>query len=125
MADLEAKIGIDSLAELLAKRAELVEEVATLRAKYAAWGLADHVRKIELSRIKGRIRAQAAHDKRKVNNEQVDEEAHADGDYIDLIATMTIERTRWVRLENQIDSIDVTIMRGTALVRFAGNEARL
>lgn len=125
MVDLEARIGIESLDVLLAKRAEYVEECAMLRAKYGAFGLADHVRKAQLAQIKSMVRGQMLAAKRKVSNDEIDDIAHASTQYMELITEMLNERAKWAKLEEKIDAITTTIMRGTALVRFAGQEARL
>lgn len=125
MGDMEAKMSLQPIEELLAERDHIVNQVADLRARYGSFGTFDHLRKVELSRIKGLIRAQATRDHRKVNNEQVDEEAHAHPDYIDFITTATVERAKWVRLEAMIDGIDMTINRGQAVARYSTAEMHL
>jgi len=125
MADVEDRLGIEPIDELLAERNALIEKVADLRARYGAFGTADHLRKIQLSQIKSLIRVQALRDKRKVTNDQVDDEAHSHPFYVEHVTTMTSERAEWVRLEARIEAIDMTIMRGQAVARFAANEARL
>lgn len=125
MTDVERRMSIVPLSELLPRRHELVERVAVLRAKHAAWGTWDATRKIELSRIKMLIRAQATVDGRKVSTIQIDDEAHAHTDYIEFVTLGTTERADWVRLEVLIEAIDFTINRGQSIARFLSAEAFL
>ena len=122
MTAAEHRLGIEPIEELLAQRHTLVQKVATLRAKYGPFGTADHLRKIELARLKGLIRAQMVRDEKKKSNEQIDDEAHAHRDYILFIANMTVERDQWVRCEEAINDIDMTINRGQAIARFGAAE---
>ena len=123
--DLEIRIGIQPLDELLDIRAVIVKEVADLRARFGSFGTWDHLRKVELSRLKGLIRARATRDSRKMNNEQVDEEAHAHPDYVEFVTLATVQRARWVKLESELEEIEMKVNRGQALARFAAMEARL
>jgi len=125
MRDAEVRMGLEPIDDLLHERAELIDQVATLRAKYGSFGVGDHIRKIELSRLKGAIRAQAHRDKRKLNNEQVDEEAHAHPDYHDLITQMTLDRAELVRLESHIEAIEFKINRGQMVGRYLTSELHL
>src|SRR5687767_7928416 len=118
-------MGVEPIDKLLNKRWELVVRVADLRAKYGSFGTSDAIRKLELARLKGLIRAQALRDKRKVNNEIIDEEAHAHPDYADLIAHMTTERAKWVKIEEAIADIDFRLYRGQVIGRYAASEIRL
>ena len=123
--EVELRAGVEPIDQLLHQRRGLVEKVATLRAVYGAFGTWDHQRKCELSRIKSLIRLQAMKDSRKVNNDQVDEEAHAHPDYTVFITRATNERAEFFRLEAQIEDIDYRIRRGQSLMYFAGGEQRL
>ena len=125
MEDVERKMGLRPLSELLGKRAALIEEVADLRARYGSFGTFDHLRKIELSRLCGLIRAQATAEGRKVSNDVVDEEAHAHPDYIGFIATATEERARWAILEGKVEAIEWYIRRGQSVASYLTAEARL
>lgn len=126
MHEVEARMGLTPIDELLAKRRSAVETVATLRAKYGSFGTFEHERKIELARIKARIRAElTASGANKVTNDQIDDLAHADPAYVDAIITATQQRAEWVRLEAKIEAIDMYIQRGQAIARFLAAEARL
>lgn len=122
--EVERRAGVEPLAALLAERAELIEVVADLRAKFGSFGTFDHLRKVMLSQIKSKVRLEAMRDKRKVNNDQVDEEAHEDGDYYAFILDATKDRARWVRFEAKIEAIDYRINRGQALLRYISSEPR-
>ena len=125
MADLEAKIGLQPLDELLAARDDLVEQVATLRARHGSFGTWEHERKIELARIATAIRARALRDKIKLSNEAVSDAAHATVEYFELVTMATTERAELYRLESKITDIDATVMRANVVARFAANEMRL
>ena len=122
--DTEARMGIEPIDQLLAEREHLVNQVVDLRAKYGPFGTWDHLRKITLSVIKGAIRAQAVRDKRKLNNEQVDEEAHAHPDYIELVTVATRERAEWAKLEARVEAIGFRINRGQSIARYLSSEPR-
>ncbi len=125
MAEAESRAGVQSADELLDERAVLVEKVADLRARYGGFGTFDHLRKIELSRLKGLVRAQSTRDKIKMTNDQIDDEAHAHPDYYDFITTATKERAQWTKLENQIESITARLNRGQAILRYVSSEPRI
>jgi len=125
MTAAESRIGIVPLSELLPRRAGLVNKVCDLRARFGPFGTFDHLRKIELSRIKALIRAQATRDKRKISASEIDDEAHGHPDYFDFITAATLKRAEWVKLESQIEAIEMTINRGQAVARFASAETFL
>lgn len=125
MTEVEHRIGLRPIEELLARRGELVEKVADLRARFGPFGTFEHLRKIELARIEGLIRIEAMRDKRKITNDQVKSEAHAHPDYIEMVIEATKQRARWVKLEARIEEIDMTINRGQAITRFLAAEAHL
>ena len=124
MTALEVQFGLQPIGDLLEERGVLIERLATLRARYGPWGTWDHERKVRLSAIKGRIRAQMTAAGAKVSNDHLDDLAHADPDYTDFVITATMERADWVRLEAQVDAIDATINRGQAVARLIGPGGR-
>jgi chorismate mutase len=125
MKDIENRIGIEPIEELLAKRQQLVEQVAGLRAVHGPYGTFDPQRKSTLSIIRMKIRAQRLRDKVKVTEAQLDEEAHADPDYLAFVAQATTDRTQMGKLEGEIEVIDATIHRGNTAARYCAAEARL
>ena len=122
--EIELRIGIEPIEGLLNMRRSVVDKIAELRAIYGAFGTWEHRRKGELSRIKSLIRLQAMKDNRKMNNDQVDEEAHEHPDYTVFIVNATRERSEYFRLEAKVEDIDYRINRGQALIRYVSNEPR-
>lgn len=129
MRHVETRLGVEPIEELLARRDGLVERVAALRSRYGSFGTFDHLRKIELARIAGMIRAQAVRDKiggtGKMTAAEIDDAAHSHPDYMDFITMSTTERAEWAKVESLIENIDATIQRANAVIRFQTSEARL
>jgi hypothetical protein len=125
MAEIEDRIGLRPIEELLAERRELVERHADVQAVYGAFGTWDHQRKVELSRIKMLLRAQAVKDGIKVTEGGLEDAAHAHTDYVAFVTEATVERAEWVRVESQIDAIDATIRRGQSIAHYLAAESRL
>lgn len=124
-AQLENKIGVQPLEELLEQRRYLVGKVAELRARFGNFGTWDHQRKITLSQCKMLIRMQAMEAKRRITGDEVDAEAHTHPDYVQMVIEATHQRAEWTRLEAEIEAIEFTIHRGQALVRYVTGEMRL
>lgn len=124
MGDIETRMGIEPIENLLDERRRLVDQVAELRAKYGPWGAWDALRKVQLSQALFRIKEgyRAAGIKR--SNDEVDAEAHADGDYIAFVRLAVTERAKWVKLEERITAIDFIINRAQAVARFVTSEPR-
>ncbi len=125
MAVTERRLGLRPVEELLAERAALTQRMADYRARFGAFGTFDHLRKIELARIAGLIRAQALRDKVKMTAAEVDDAAHSHPDYRDFITEATTQRAEWVKLEAGLEEIDWTIRRGQTIASFLSSEARL
>lgn len=123
--EIELRAGVEPIASLLDQRRHVVNKIAELRAVYGSFGTWDHTRKSELSRIKSLIRLQALKDNRKMNNDQVDEEAHEHPDYTRFVSLATKERAEYFRLEAQVEDIDFRINRGQALLRYVTSEPRV
>ena len=125
MRDTEERLGVQPIDEMLAQRTALVERVADLRARFGAFGTFDHLRKIELARIAGLVRAQTVRDKVKMTAAEVEDATHSHPDYRDVITAATAQRAEWVKVEAQIEAIDATIQRANAIVRYITSEVRL
>lgn len=125
LGDIEARMGIPLLEELLAERDGLVQQVAALRARHAAWGTYGDLRKIELCKIAAALRGTAVAAGVKMTEAAIDEAAHADSRYIQFVTTATEEKTAWVLLEDRIQGIADTIQRANAIARFLAAEAHL
>lgn len=124
-ADIETRMGVQPLDELLAERDVLVKKCAALRAKHAPFGTYDALRKIQLSQIATVIRATAAAKNEKKTETCVSDEAHAHDTYVAFVLEATKEKMEWVILENTIQGINDTIMRGQAVARFVSSELHL
>jgi hypothetical protein len=122
--EMELRAGVEPLSQLLDERRHLVDKVADLRAKFGSFGTWDHLRKIEISRLKALVRLEAMQSKAKMTNDMVDEEAHQHPDYTQFVTLATRQRAEWFRLESQIEAIDFKINRGQGLLRFATYEPR-
>jgi hypothetical protein len=110
----------------LAERHAIVQELAPLRALYGANGIANHRRKVELSRIHARLYAEAAaRGEKKPADDYVDRIAHADDAYTAMVEQMTVDAARWVELEEALEAIDMRVNRGQALLRYASSEPKL
>lgn len=123
--DIETRMGLVPIDELLAERDALVERVKELRAKHGPYGTFESLRKIELASIAQSIRAKAVGAEKKLTEAAIDDAAHADSRYIAFIAQATSERAEWAVLENRIQGIDDTINRGQAIARYLSAEVTL
>lgn len=125
MEEAELRAGVEPIGQLLAERGVLIDKVADLRAKYGNFGTHEALRKAELARISGVLRARYSLAKAKVSAAQIDDEAHGHPDYIEFITEATKQRARWVRLEAEIEDIDKRVNRGQAILRFVSMERTL
>lgn len=125
MGEIEARMGIIPLEELLAERDELVQQVARLRARHGPGGTWPDERKVELSKIAAMIRAQAVLEGKKMTEAWLDECSHSHDQYAAFIAAGTTEKADWVIAEARIEGIDFTIQRGQAIARYLSAEVHL
>jgi len=123
--EVEHRIGIEPIDQLLHDRSELVKQVSSLRARYGSFGTWDAIRKTELAKVAQLVRAEKARDGGKVTEALIEESAHADGRYVDQIIRATEERAEWAKLEDQIQAINDKISRDQALCRFVAAEVSL
>lgn len=125
LGEIEARMGIPSIEQLLAERDDLVKQVAPLRARHGPFGTYDALRKVELSTIASALRAQAVADGRKMTEAAIDEAAHADSRYVAFITQATQEKAEWAVQENAIQGINDAINRGNVVGRFLSQEVGL
>ena len=125
MAEIEDRIGVAPVEELLAERQELVEQVAPLRALYGAGGTWDAQRKMELANLTMLIRAQSEAASIKRTEAYLEDAAHADPRYKNLVAQATTDRANMSILEDKVNAIEARIRRGDAVIRYVSAEARL
>lgn len=124
-ADVESRMGIQPLEELLAERDALVKKVAVLRAKHAAFGTYDALRKIQLSLAAQAIRENLVATNGKMTEAAISDAAHSDETYVAFVLEATKEKAEWTQTENLIQGIQDTIMRGQAVARFVAGELHL
>ena len=122
---IEARLGIQNIEELLDERRTLVGKVANLRAMFGSFGTWDSKRKLLLSGIKQKIRAQMVAASAKITEANLDDEAHASPEYGQFILDSTRQRAEWIDLENHVQDINDLIQRDNLLGRHASQEARL
>jgi hypothetical protein len=125
MTDVEQRMQLVPLEDLLQERDDLVSQVARLRAIYGPGGTFDAQRKIELSKAAAVVRAQATLEGKKVTEAYLDEMAHVSEGYVQFIAAATSARADWILLEARIEGIDFTINRGQAVAKYLTAELGL
>lgn len=123
--EIEARIGLMPIEELLAERDTLVKEIAPLRAKHGPFGTYGDLRKIELAKVAAMLRAKATEETRKITEAALEEAAHAAPSYIDFVTGATEEKARYFELENRVQGIEDTIRRANAVAQYLTAEARL
>lgn len=124
-AEIERRLGLEPIESVLTHRAQLVAEVAGLRAKFGSFGTFDAERKTKLATIKMRIRAQMTASGVKLTESAMDDEAHADLDYIAYITDATRSRAKLQVLEDQIQAVNDMLQRDKTLAHFSAQELRL
>lgn len=124
MGEIERKMGIEPIENLLDERRRLVDQVAELRAKHGPWGAWDALRKVQLAQAKMKLRLSYRDAKVKASNDAIDDEAHADDEYVDFVRLTLTERTKWVKLEERITAIDFQINRAQMVGRYLTSEPK-
>ena len=125
MGDVERRLGIMPVEELLAERHALVKRVARLRAAYGAWGTWDAQRKIILASIAQKLRAQALVNGERLTEAAIEDAAHADDAYAAFVQRCTEERAQMAVLEDQIEGITARLNRGQVIARYLSMEVSL
>ena len=124
-ADVEQRMGITPLEELLSERDDLVKVAAPLRARHSAGGVWDDLRRVQRATIAMKIRAQKVAAGEKVTEAYLEDAALADGDYMAFITAGVTEKIAHTELENRIQGINDQINRGQAVARYLASEAGL
>lgn len=124
MLDIESRVGIEPLDELLARRAELVAEAASLYAVYGPFGTIEHRRKVALALAELQVRADFATLGEKVTEGRVDATARTHPTYLKFLEEMEAGRAQWLVTETNIQDITDRINRGNQLTRYAATEPR-
>jgi hypothetical protein len=125
MGEVQLRMGVQPIEELLAEREELVRQVADLRARHGSFGTYNDLRKIELAQVAQTIRAKLLRDGGKMTETAITDAAHSDPRYQEFVIEATQERAQWAILEGRIDAIDARINRGQVVARFITSEMHL
>lgn len=124
MSELEAGLGIEPVDVIIQRHRRLREKHAELWGKYGPGGVADHLRKSELARLKELLRAKAAQAGTKVTEASLDDAAHDHPDYRDFLAMMLADRATLFETEAKLKEIEWTFQRSQSLIRNASFEPR-
>jgi len=125
MSDLESRMGLRPLEDLQSDRTKLVKQAAPLRARYGRGGTAEKLEKIELARIAQAIRAKAVRDREKLTIPEVHDRTYSDERYIELVTTMTNDRSLLEELNDKITCLDEQIMWRHTEAKLIRDEMRL
>lgn len=123
--DIETRMGIEPIAELLANRDALIAKVSRLRARHGAFGTWEAERKVCLSVAAGVIRARAAAEPKKITEAQIEWEAHTAENYVTFLTESLSEKATCIELENKIQNIADLINRGQCIGRYLAAELGL
>lgn len=123
--DVEARMGIEPIAELLARRDELVSRVSRLRARHGPFGVFDAERKVQVSLAANIVRVRAAANQVKITEKQIEWEAHTAESYVAFLTESLSEKATYFELENKIQDITDLINRGQAIARYLAAEISL
>ncbi len=122
--DIEAKAQVEPLDELLARRDCVVEDLAPLYAKFGPFGTAEAELSAEVARVNGLLRAMAAVEGKKTSEEALKMGARCHPDVIGMIAQHTTGRSRYFRLNAEMQDIEFRVSRGQAVLRCYAAELR-
>ena len=125
MSDIENRVGIVELDELLARRQELTQQAASLYAVYGPFGTCEHRRKVVLATAELQVRSDLAATQEKATEGKVDALARTHSMYLDFLDAMEAGRAEWLVAETKLQAIADHIQRGNALMRYATQEVRL
>jgi hypothetical protein len=124
MLDIESRVGIPSLDELLAERYELTKQAASVYAMYGPFGTAELRRKVVLATSELQVRADLAASGEKATEGKVDALARTHQMYLDFLDAMEAGRAEWLVIETRLQDITDQIQRGNVLAKYAASEPR-
>lgn len=104
-AELEERVGVDSMEKLHDARRGLMEQLAPLKALHGHNGLFDDKRKGLLEALKVRARLKITQDGGKATEGAVDALAYADEQYERFLDNGVDDRINYIRLQNEVDEI--------------------
>lgn len=117
--NIEIRGGAQPINELIDEHRVVRAKIADLWAKHGPFGVADNLRKAELSRISENIRALAAASGTKVTESGISDAAHSHKDYVAYLSALMAERKEYLELYSQMQEIEWRINRGQATMRYA------
>jgi len=121
----ESRAEIDSLDDLQTRRRQLMPEYAALRALHGSFGKWDARRKQMLSAIQVSVRMEARQREEKVTEAYVEQLAHADDRYAQLVEDGIVGATRYYELETEISEIEEKIRNRELCILAFNAEAKL
>lgn len=122
--DMESRVGIEPLDQLLAERERLVGEAASLYALYGPFGTAEHRRKVALATAELQVRAELQESGEKATEGKVDAMARTHSTYLAFLDGMESGRAEWLVIETQLQAIADKVQRGNGLIRAYASEPR-
>ena len=112
--------------DLLARRSEIVRQLAPLRAAYGGNGyVAERTFKIVEARIATAVRAKLLTDGAKVTEPQIDAGTRTHPEYIAALTADVEQRTRWVLQEEALNEIEHRLSQRRTDGNLLASEARL
>lgn len=122
--DIEDRIGIDPLDQLLAEREQLVGQAASLYAVYGPFGTAEHRRKVALAAAELQVRATLTDSGEKATEGKVDAMSRTHPTYLAYLDGLEAGRAEWLVTETKLQAITDRIQRGNVLSRYVASEPR-
>ena len=122
MSERELGYGVRPLEDIHAEWETLTAKLAPMWALYGPGGTTDHLRKNELARIDGLVRANAVAENKTMTEPKVDAACRNHPQYIEFVAKMTTERAEFYKLQNQLTALDWQVNRGQALLKLSSRE---
>ena len=120
---------LDTLADadtLLARRADIVDQLKTLRALYGGSGhCGDRVFKLTEARVATAVRAQFKADGVKATEGMVDEAVRTHPEYIDALTKDVEQRAIWTALEESLAEVEWQLRLRQTDASLLSAEARL
>lgn len=106
---LESRADVDSLEDLHQRRRQIMPEYSVLRALHGPFGKWDAKRKAMLCAVKVRVRMATQTAAQKITEAAIDDEGHADAQYIRVVDEGIDGATRYAMLDMEISEIEEKI----------------
>ena len=125
MQDAELRAGVEPIDQALQEWDVLVERASKLYGLHGSPLVWDARRKALCMAIRKRLRGEYMALKVVTTEGRLDEEAHADGDYVTFITQTISDRAALYKTEKALEALMFRIYRGQSLLRFASAEVRM